>query len=103
MRFFNWLKHAKQRIKKGYSYRDVYSIDYWFLDVIPQMLEELASVDRLGIPMYEYNKVQEENEDLSDEEIELIANKKQNLEVIVYGRIELMVSKYCPLNMLHPE
>ncbi|MBP3707498.1 MAG: hypothetical protein J6J36_02670 [Clostridia bacterium] len=86
MRFFNWLKHAKQRIKKGYSYRDVYSIDYWFLDVIPQMLEELASVDRLGIPMYEYNKVQEENEDLSDEEIELIAstNWRSTLRTMAY-------------------
>lgn len=74
MKLFNWLKHARQRIKKGYSYRDIYSIYDWFVDIMPQMLEELASIDRLGIPMYEYNKIKEENQDLSEEEIELIAN-----------------------------
>lgn len=73
MRFFNWLKHIKQRIKRGYSYRDVYSIDDWFLTIMPQMLEDLANVKRLGIPMYEWNKVRGADKDLTDEEVDLIA------------------------------
>ena len=41
--------------------------------------------------------------ELSDDEIFKIAeyyNNKVNLEVFVYGRIELMLLKYCPLNLL---
>jgi hypothetical protein len=73
LKFFSWLKHAKQRIQKGYSYRDIYSIDDWFLEIMPQMLEELASVKRLGVPIWEWNKVKEANKDLSDDEVSLIA------------------------------
>ena len=35
------IKHAYQRIKYGYCDRDVWSIDSWFLNVIPNMLEDL--------------------------------------------------------------
>jgi len=35
------LKHFYQRAKKGYSFRDVWSIDYWFMDIMPQMLTDL--------------------------------------------------------------
>lgn len=73
MRFFNWLKHIKQRVKKGYSYQDVYDIHHWFLEIMPQMLEDLASVEYVGIPMDIFLKFQEENKDLSEDEIELIA------------------------------
>lgn len=34
------LKCCYQRIKKGYCYRDLWNIDSWFLNVIPDMLEE---------------------------------------------------------------
>ena len=34
------------------------------------------------------------------ENIKRIAELNNNIEVIIYGRIELMVSKYCPLNMI---
>lgn len=36
----------------------------------------------------------------SKDNIKSIARFNNNFEVIVYGRVELMVSKYCPLNML---
>ena len=32
--------------------------------------------------------------------IKLLAKETNNLELVVYGRIELMVTKYCPMNML---
>lgn len=35
------LSCAYQRIKYGYCYKDVWSIDWWFLSVMPNMLEDL--------------------------------------------------------------
>lgn len=35
------IKHACQRIRYGYCDRDVWSIDWWFLSVVPNMLEDL--------------------------------------------------------------
>ena len=35
------IKHSYQRIKYGYCDRDVWSIDWWFLNVVPNMLEDL--------------------------------------------------------------
>ena len=34
------LKHLYQRAKKGYSYRDLWSIDYWFMEIMPKMLTD---------------------------------------------------------------
>ncbi len=35
------IKYCYQRIKYGYCDRDVWSIDWWFLNVVPNMLEDL--------------------------------------------------------------
>lgn len=35
------IKYCYQRIKYGYCDRDVWSIDWWFLSVVPNMLEDL--------------------------------------------------------------
>ena len=35
------IKHSYQRIKYGYCDCDVWSIDWWFLNVVPNMLEDL--------------------------------------------------------------
>lgn len=37
---FRNLKCCFQRITKGYCFRDIWSIDNWFLNVIPDMLDE---------------------------------------------------------------
>ncbi len=37
------IKHSYQRIRYGYCDRDVWSIDWWFLSVIPNMLEDLKN------------------------------------------------------------
>ena len=34
------VKHRCQRAKKGYSFRDLWSIDYWFMEIMPEMLTE---------------------------------------------------------------
>lgn len=37
-----WLniKAAYRRITRGFAYRDLFSIDNWFLDIFPEMLKE---------------------------------------------------------------
>ncbi|MBQ2390095.1 MAG: hypothetical protein II305_08610 [Clostridia bacterium] len=40
--FFKELKYAFQRFKKGYSDRDVESIDLWFFEIMPQLLNEFS-------------------------------------------------------------
>ncbi len=35
------MKNAYQRIRYGYCEKDVWSIDWWFLNVVPNMLEDL--------------------------------------------------------------
>ena len=37
-----WLniRAAYQRITRGFAYRDLFSIDNWFLDIFPEMLKE---------------------------------------------------------------
>ena len=34
------LKAAYQRMTRGFAYRDLFSIDSWFLDIMPEMLKE---------------------------------------------------------------
>jgi len=43
------VKHVYQRARKGYSFRDVWSIDYWFMEIIPNMLTDLKNNKR-GCP-----------------------------------------------------
>ena len=43
------VKHVYQRVRKGYSYRDVWSIDYWFMEIMPKMLADLKK-DLHGCP-----------------------------------------------------
>lgn len=36
------LKNAWHRITKGYAYTDLWNMDYWFCEIMPRMLRELA-------------------------------------------------------------
>jgi hypothetical protein len=47
--FPQYVKHIYQRAKKGYSYRDVWSIDYWFMEIMPEMLTDLKKTKH-GVP-----------------------------------------------------
>lgn len=38
--FFDERKYKKERSKKGYGYKDIWSIDYWFINIMPRMLQE---------------------------------------------------------------
>lgn len=40
---FRDLKCCVQRIKKGFCYRDIWNIDDWFMNVIPDMIEEFRN------------------------------------------------------------
>lgn len=59
MNIINNIKHMHQRIKKGYSFRDVYSMDEWFLTVIPNMIKDLNET-KFGYPMSVTNEEWEE-------------------------------------------
>ena len=43
------IKHAYQRVRYGYCDQDVWSIDLWFLNIVPNMLEELMDISH-GYP-----------------------------------------------------
>ena len=43
------IKYAYQRIRYGYCDRDVWSIDWWFLNVVPNMLQDLRETTH-GFP-----------------------------------------------------
>lgn len=60
------IKHCYQRIKYGYCDRDVWSIDWWFLSIVPNMLEDLRETTH-GYPGELMNS---SSQDLSEEEQE---------------------------------
>lgn len=65
-------KHWYQRARYGFSYRDAWSVDYWFTDHIVPLIEKLESYEmfRHGVPYFEnvdaiHNKTHTEEEALS--------------------------------------
>lgn len=70
MKILKWFKHAIQRITKGYSYQDVYDIGGWFLNVVPQMLMDMANIENLPVPISMIEKAKKMNPNLSEKEIE---------------------------------
>ena len=58
--FFTELKYACQRFKRGYSDRDVLSIDAWFLKIMPKILndfsQEIVSAPK-GYTVDEWKKI----------------------------------------------
>jgi Lhr-like helicase len=44
------IKHYYQRAKKGYSFRDVWGIDSWFEEIMPEMLSDLKK-NKHGCPV----------------------------------------------------
>lgn len=48
-----------QRLRYGYCYRDVWSIDWWFVTVIPNMIHDLR-INSHGYPGY-FTETKEEN------------------------------------------
>jgi len=64
-RFFVWkvwdkirpgtLKHHYQRIKRGYSDKDVWSLDYWLVQTLTPALEDLRR-DKSGVPVAFFRK-----------------------------------------------
>ena len=48
--FWNDIRYSFQRIKYGYCDYDLWNMDYWFLDIVPRMLEE-HKIIRHGSPI----------------------------------------------------
>lgn len=68
------LKCCVQRIKKGFCYRDIWNIDSWFLNVIPDMLDELKHTQH-GFPT---RFLKSDGSD-TDEEIDRAAEKWKDI------------------------
>lgn len=64
------IKFGIQRAKKGYSSRDVWSFDEWFLRVVPKMLRDLEKMEH-GYPLTIQKKYYLEH--LSDYPVSLTA------------------------------
>ena len=64
---FRKLKNFIQRGMKGYCDEDIYDIEYWFLTIMPKMLEEFKQ-KKNGYP-YQFN-----NEEEWDKELDLMIN-----------------------------
>lgn len=47
--FLQERKYRRQRAKRGWCVKDTWSIDYWFLNIMPQMLEYLKA-HHIGFP-----------------------------------------------------
>ena len=63
---FGWIKRWKediicicQRLRYGYCYRDVWSIDWWFVTVVPNMIHDLR-INGHGYPGH-FTGTEEEN------------------------------------------
>lgn len=65
---------AKQRTKRGFCDRDVWSIDYWFCETIAPMLRKLAKTKH-GCPCIDENGDVFYKENISDEELETYSKR----------------------------
>ncbi len=67
------VKHAYQRIMYGYCDRDVWSIDWWFLSVVPNMLQDLRETTH-GFPQEVADMVgyDSNREDAEEKEVEAV-------------------------------
>ena len=61
---------AKQRAKRGFSDRDVWSIDYWFCNTISPMLKQLAKKTH-GFQTLDENGNIIQTNNLTDEDAEM--------------------------------
>ncbi len=72
------IKYAFQKIKKGYCDRDLWDIDYWFLEQIPKMLKQFNK-NRYGHQPYlgykvVNNDIIKTTEEISDEDEKKVIN-----------------------------
>ena len=58
--FIDEIRHRAQRAKKGYSTRDVWDIDMWFIETMKPMLEEYLE-HNCGYPDDEFDSEEEWN------------------------------------------
>ena len=65
---------AKQRAKRGFCDRDVWSIDYWFCETIAPMLRQLAKTAH-GCPCIDENGDVFYKENISNEELETYSKR----------------------------
>jgi hypothetical protein len=47
---YEWIRCFTQRGKQGYCYRDIWSIDYYLMEIIPPMIKELKRTTH-GVPV----------------------------------------------------
>lgn len=74
--FIRDLRCCVQRCRKGYCYRDLWNIDIWFLNVMPDMLREFrSSIHGYPYELTEKHNASEDKEKLAVEEWDEILEK----------------------------
>lgn len=89
--FMHWCRDiqcAWQRANKGYCFRDLWGIDMWFIEIMPNMLKELKE-RKMGYPVY-FNSEEEWNAVL-DETIQCF--KEANSETTTF--VNPYEEEYC--------
>ena len=86
-RWFRNIKHSYQRIRYGYCERDVWSIDWWFLNVVPNMLQELRETAH-GFPSEVGEMVGYNDQKIDENKSQEAADKWDSIlaEIIFYLR-----------------
>lgn len=81
------IKYAYQRIKYGYCERDVWSIDGWFLNVVPNMLQDLRKTAH-GFPSKVGNMVGYDDQNIDEVKMQEAVDKWDSIlaEIIFYLR-----------------
>lgn len=69
-----------QRCRKGYCYRDIWDIDLWFLEIMPDMLKDFRKMSQ-GIPnrIYEKYSKEENGEEKAEREWKAIIKRMEHL------------------------
>ena len=81
-----FIKWGHQRIHKGYCDRDYYCFCYWFLEIVPDMLEELNENRHGYFQIDENGKVIHSFDEISDEQEKIYSER--------YGDMLKIIARY---------
>ena len=96
-------KVPRINIYHDYKYPNLLVTDYASLDKYPNNVSDyyLNITNQYSLDyIANYAKKEMLSTELSIDDYRKIINGNHNVEVLLYGRVELMVMKYCPLNLL---
>lgn len=95
--FFDEISHAWQRYRRGWSYRDIWSVDNFLSNIIPEMLKELKRA-KSGVPLSVFNKSDKKDEsgDYTDKTYDLVFERWGKIldQIILTFEISKMIESH---------